>query len=201
MRKIFFTIFLMLFAGNVFSTVQTTDYLEAKKLSEQHNKPILIDFMTDWWGSCKTFAREAETDDEVNSILNSVVLLKIDCEKGEGPELKKTFSVPGYPTFVLTNSKGETLYRWIGYEKSYFLTSLNTGLNDLTTIEQKMNRFNETPDENTANILASYFDSKGEYKDAANYYTKASKLNSDKKKDYYYKIFQAHYWSVKNQRK
>lgn len=38
----------MLFAVNVFSSVQTTDYAEAKKLSEQHNKPILIDFMTDW---------------------------------------------------------------------------------------------------------------------------------------------------------
>jgi len=95
---------------------------------------------------------------------------------------------------VLANSKGETLYRWIGYEKSYFLTSINTGLSDLTTIKQKMNRFSATPDENTANILASYYDSKGEYKNAATYYTKASTLNTDNTKDYSYKIFQAHYY-------
>jgi len=48
MRTVVPIMFLMLFAGNVFSIVQTTDYSEAKKLSEQHNKPILIDFMTDW---------------------------------------------------------------------------------------------------------------------------------------------------------
>lgn len=100
---------------------------------------------------------------------------------------------------MLTNSEGETLYRWIGYEKSYFLTSLNTGLGDLTTVEQKMARFKETPDESTANILASYYDSKGEYKDAASYYNKAGKLSTDKTEDYSYRIFQAHYYGMRKE--
>lgn len=60
-----------------------------------------------------------------------------------------------------------------------------------------MARFNETPDESTANILASYYDSKGEYKDAASYYTKAGKLSPDKTKDYSYRIFQAHYYGMR----
>jgi len=45
-KFILVTIFTM--SLTLFANIQTTDFEEAKKLSIQHNRPILIDFMTDW---------------------------------------------------------------------------------------------------------------------------------------------------------
>jgi hypothetical protein len=42
------------------------------------------------------------------------VNIKIDMEKGEGPELGKKYSVSAYPTFIIFNSNGEEIGRIIG---------------------------------------------------------------------------------------
>jgi len=39
---------LILLATMSFASVQTDNFREAKKLAADENKPILIDFMTDW---------------------------------------------------------------------------------------------------------------------------------------------------------
>ena len=187
------------FVISSFGGEQTSDIAKAKTLSVELSKPILIDFMTDWWGSCKTFSREANSDDALTQPLNSVILLTVDCEKNDGPELAKSFGVRGYPTFILVNAETQTLHRWIGYEKDFFITSLEAGLADPTTIEEKITRFKTSPDAATAEALASYHDSKGEYSDAVVYFKKAAGLNEDKSKDYAFDIFQAYYYG--NRRK
>ena len=65
---------------------------------------------------------------------------------------------------------------------------------DPTTIEDKIARFKNKPDASTAEALASYYDSKGEYSDAVTYFKNAVELNDDSSKDYAYEIFQAYYY-------
>jgi tetratricopeptide (TPR) repeat protein len=113
--------------------------------------------------------------------------------------LKETFSVPGYPTFVLTNAKGETIFRWIGYEKDFFIESIQTGMSDLSTIVEKLARFQNKPDEATANIIANFHDSKGEYKEAATFYKKAADLSINHEKDYSMSIFWAQYYGMRKE--
>jgi hypothetical protein len=44
----------------------------------------------------------------------SYVSIKIDMEKGEGPELMKKFGVSAFPTFIIFNGNGQEVGRWLG---------------------------------------------------------------------------------------
>jgi tetratricopeptide (TPR) repeat protein len=108
-----------------------------------------------------------------------VVLLPIDAEAGDGPELRKAREVRGYPTFILTNAKGETIDRWIGYDKRWFTTAMNLALADLSTINEKQDRFHSDPNEQVAAALARYHYSKGDYARALNYYRSAETMSGN----------------------
>jgi tetratricopeptide (TPR) repeat protein len=123
--------------------------------------------------------------------LDHVILVQIDAEKGNGVDLKKQYSVKGYPTFILTNKDGETIARWWGYSKAMFFEEFDLGFSDLTTIPQKEERFKEKPDANTARILASYYNTRGEMKQAASLYEQAAKY--DPENDYAAEIFEIYY--------
>ena len=98
--------------------------------------------------------------------LEDIILVQIDCEKGEGVELKKKYSIKGYPTFILANAEAEAYYRWMGYSKELLIKKMKTGFSDLTTITEKQKRYQKKPDAKTAVVLAEYSGSKAEYKDA-----------------------------------
>lgn len=119
--------------------------------------------------------------------LEDVILVQIDCEKGEGVKLAKKYSIKGYPTFILANAEAETYYRWMGYTKELLFEKMKAGLSDLTTITEKQKRYQEKPDAKTAVVLAEYSGSKAEYKDAIKYYKKAISL--DDHNDYAYEIY------------
>lgn len=130
-------------------------------------------------------------DAEIQKALQSVVLYKVDAEKGEGPELAKAHKVQGFPTFILATAEVQSMDRWLGYEKSDFLATLDDALADRTTIDEKMKRFTQTPTEKDAAKLGRYQDSTGEYAEAASYYRKAAELSQDN--TYAMEIFDATY--------
>ncbi len=56
-------------------------------------------------------------DEKVGKFINTYFISsKINGKEGEGPELKKKLSVPGYPTVIFMNSDGEELYRTLGFD-------------------------------------------------------------------------------------
>ena len=130
-------------------------------------------------------------DADIQKALESVILYKVDAEKGEGPELAKEHMVQGYPTFVLANAKVQTLDRWLGYGKEEFIADLADATSDLTTIEEKMKRFAMSPTEKDAAKLARYQDSIGEYGEAEKHYRKAAEMSEDN--TYAMEIFDATY--------
>jgi len=96
------------------------DFKKAMALSEKTGKPVLVDFSgTDWCSWCikldkEVFARQAF---KKYAKKNLVLMLAAFPRRTElSPELKaqneglaKRFSVEGFPTVVILNSKGETL--------------------------------------------------------------------------------------------
>ena len=106
---------------------------EAKALAVEQNKPILIDFWAVWCGPCKAFNRDLKEDAEIQEATARFILFKTDAEK-EGKELAKEYSVSGFPTYVVLNSKGETLARWAGYDKELHLEQTGAVLADPTTV-------------------------------------------------------------------
>ncbi len=84
-----------------------------KALSQQ--KLIFLDCYTSWCGPCKMMARSVFPQEQVGNFMNpNYVSIKIDMEKGEGPELQKKLQVSAYPTFIIFNSGGQEIGRFMG---------------------------------------------------------------------------------------
>lgn len=131
--------------------------------------------------------------------MEAVFLYQIDAEKGEGVDLAKEFKVKGYPTFIMVNGAGETLDRWIGYEKNFFIKTMDRALKDLSTIEDKLSSYEKKPTAGVADALGRYSASLKEYVNAVNYYRTAQKIKDEPSDDYTYEIFQNTSYGVKGE--
>ena len=86
------------------------EYPEALRRSETDNKPLLIDFTTDWCGWSKKMDREAFADSAVQNELRSYTLIRINPEASDqNQKIADSFGVDGYPTLVVANFRGEQI--------------------------------------------------------------------------------------------
>ena len=99
--------------------------------AKESNKLIFVDAYTTWCGPCKKMANEVFIDKEVGDLFNtSFVNVKIDMEKGEGPELAKSYGVSAYPTYLFVNGDGEILHTGVGFMPARdFIELAETALN------------------------------------------------------------------------
>lgn len=127
-----------------------------------------------------------DTDADLQTFLHEkVVLYKIDAEKGPGPELAKQYSVRAYPTFLLTNTDGETLDRWLGFAAvPAFVETATTALTDPLTVSARSRRFNEEPTERDAKKLAEIHGAMGHAGDAVAFYRRAQGLGASSETNY-----------------
>lgn len=116
-------------------------------------------------------------DAEVQKILESVVLHKVDAEKGEGLELAKTHGVHSYPTFLMVNAEIQPIDRWLGYTKPLLGKKMERALADVSTIDEKRARFESSPSPDLAVRLADYDAANEQYADAVALYRKAEELD------------------------
>lgn len=135
-------------------------------------------------------------DVDIQGSLESVVLFKADAEKGEGKDLAAEFNAKSYPTFVVVNSQGQTLDRWVGYEKGFFIETLADAMTDLSTIEEKMAAYQKEPTVKLAVVLGRYSSALRNYLDAVNYYTTAQQIKDSPSLDYSYEVFKNSYYGL-----
>lgn len=84
----------------------------ALEKAAQENKLLFIDFYTTWCMPCKLMEKEVFTNEEIGAFLNGdFINLRIDAERGNGPNLATIFGVKGYPTLLFLNASGEVLVR------------------------------------------------------------------------------------------
>ena len=86
---------------------------DAKKL----NKPVLINFTTDWCSWCKKMDADTYTNQKVIEKANNFISLKVNPEKGSvQSEFAKRYQVTGYPTILFIDSNYRVLHRVGGYQ-------------------------------------------------------------------------------------
>lgn len=163
------------------SDVRTISLESAVKAAENSGLPVLIKVGAEWCTACQAFDKTVADDAAFrNGIGDKAVLVQIDGEKGEGVEIAKHYKVHAYPSFLLTNAKGELLDRWVGFENvDAFATTLKNASSEGLTFHARKERFGQNPTAKDAAKLAELNAYEGNYAEAAALYSRASTLDSN----------------------
>lgn len=88
---------------------------EALAKAKKENKPVFVDVWATWCGPCKRMAATAFMEPVVAEMYNAhFVNLKIDGEKGEGPEIMRKFGITAFPTLLYINPDGTLFKKVVG---------------------------------------------------------------------------------------
>ncbi|MEO1627139.1 MAG: thioredoxin fold domain-containing protein [Bacteroidota bacterium] len=121
MKRIWTTFFFALLCSGLlkaqgiqFRKGQWKDILaEAKK----SNKLVFLDAYTSWCGPCKQMSARIFTQPKVGSYFNDKFInVKLDMEKGEGPEVARAYRVMVYPTLLFVDGEGKLVHRAAGFK-------------------------------------------------------------------------------------
>jgi thioredoxin-related protein len=90
---------------------------DAVAKAKKENKLLFVDCYTTWCGPCKMLSKKVFPQKEVGDYFNAnYINVKLDCEKGEGPGLKKKFGVSAFPTMLFIDPSNEkVLHRVVGF--------------------------------------------------------------------------------------
>ncbi len=118
MKKVLGVIVALFLCSSVFSQgieFQHISFNEALAKAKKENKMVFMDCYTTWCGPCKTLATKIFPQEVVGDYYNAnYVCLKIDMEKGEGPELSKRYKVHEFPTLLFIDRNGKVVSKRIG---------------------------------------------------------------------------------------
>lgn len=114
-----------------------TLFRQAVQKAMSTGKQIFLDCYTSWCGPCKMMANTVFPQEIVGNYMNpNFVCLKMDMEKGEGPELAKKLQISAFPTFVFFNSRGQEIGRFLGGCKAEeFIEKVKKASVDSTSLE------------------------------------------------------------------
>ena len=84
--------------------------------ARNENKLIFLDAYTSWCAPCKQMSAKIFTQSSVGNYFNDrFINVKLDMEKGEGPEVARTYGVMVYPTLLFVDGSGKLVHRSAGF--------------------------------------------------------------------------------------
>jgi len=90
-------------------------FQEALNKAKSDGKLIFMDAFTTWCGPCRRMAANTFPDANVGSFYNeNFINLKVDMEKGEGPDLAIRYGIASYPTLLYIDGDGKIVHRASG---------------------------------------------------------------------------------------
>lgn len=111
-------------------------FAEIMQQAKKEKKLVFVDCYTTWCVPCKSLATKVFTDQTLGDRYNALfVNYKLDTEKGEGPELAKSFKIDAFPTLLWLDSTGEIVHRTVGMNTIEFF------LNTIELVQDKDNRY------------------------------------------------------------
>ncbi len=142
--------------------------------AKRQNRPIFVDFYATWCGPCKRLEKVTYRDPKVVELLNSIVPVKYDAEKGEGETLAKKFRVRAYPTLVVLDPSGREVDRFLGYmDPEPFRKAVEDAIAGRGTIAALEAKWREHPDDvDVMRRLGRKYVDAGRAEDAARVYDK-----------------------------
>lgn len=91
-------------------------WAEALQKSKDENKLIFLDGYASWCPPCIKMIKTVFVQNEVGDFYNAnFINVKVDIEKGEGPDLAKKYTLNGYPSLVFMDGEGHLVHRTKGF--------------------------------------------------------------------------------------
>jgi thiol:disulfide interchange protein DsbD len=94
-------------------SIDWNEFDEGMEASGSENKPVLIDFYTDWCGYCDDMDEKTYSDSKIISKAANFVCIKVDGD--DRTDLVSKYDVDGYPTTVFLDSSGKKVHKVVGY--------------------------------------------------------------------------------------
>ncbi len=110
------------------------------------DKPLVVDFYTDWCHWCKVLDTVTYIDPAVIKFFDEEMLLvKVNAEVDTA--LTQKYHVSGYPTLVMINKDGEEIDRLVGYaEPTEFMEIFRNYANGIGTLDDLLNKAKDSTD-------------------------------------------------------
>jgi thiol:disulfide interchange protein DsbD len=110
--------------------IKWRDYNEGLQLASSNNKPVMIDFYTDWCGYCDDMDRDTYGDSRVIEKSKDFVCIKVDGDVRQ--DLINSYAITGYPTTLFLNSQEAEINRVSGYmPPGPFLNEMDKALKEI----------------------------------------------------------------------
>jgi thioredoxin-related protein len=94
---------------------EKSNFATALNKAKNEKKVLFIDGYAVWCGPCKRMDQEVFPLKEVGDYFaQNLVALKVDVERGEGPEIKRKYGINGLPGYVFLDGDGNVVYRESG---------------------------------------------------------------------------------------
>lgn len=132
-------------------------YNEAIEKAKAEGKLVFIDCYTSWCGPCKMLQKNVFPDAEVGKYFNdNFISIKLDCEKEEGVDLCRRFSVTAYPTLLFLDGNQKVVYRTLGLKTPSGL--IDDGKRAQGSNDNVLNKLKEKYDggDRSENVLYDY---------------------------------------------
>ena len=113
----------------------------------KEEKPLMVDFETEWCGFCKKLDRETYGNEQVIRFVQQFfIAVKVDGDKRT--DLRDKYSVEGYPTIVFLSPQAVELKRIVGYRPpSDFLAEAGKAARSSTTLAKLKEEAASRPDD------------------------------------------------------
>lgn len=161
-----------------------TDFAAAKKLARESEKPMIIDFYTDWCKWCDSLDANTYTDSIVIGMSVDDIFVKINAEVDT--TLAREFGISGYPTIVIAGPDGVEIDRMWGYfPPTDFYNQVQLYLQGKETLDDYLTRLKDEPENlEYLSMVGEKYASRGKFDMAIEYYRKIQNLDPDNSKNY-----------------
>jgi thiol:disulfide interchange protein len=92
--------------------INSDDVDGALKRAQKEKKVLFIDFYTSWCTPCKMMEQGVFRDVLVADYMNqNCICIRVNAEKGNGPNMKIAYAVDAYPTMLFYSPSGDEVAR------------------------------------------------------------------------------------------